>query len=276
MPPTRDSRRTVFRTIAQTTYYEWPAYDSTPLYDRDSLDGLEEDIRTIAEVWFDHDAHESVEWFVSDLPLSYFNFQPYDRYSGSTRYEISRLVRAFLLKELHSWDHETALVEFLQRRPSLRRQLDFESVPDQSTLWRSWHRRFTPALRETVETAARTILIKADRSGVSVPREPSNTHFRHETGEESTVDERTVLDRAEEITDHVSRIVYPGFSLDRGKGCEIHENAFWDFQTYLGLRENLAANEGARSFVHESQRERTPLGHAHRQHLRGLSVEKVQ
>jgi IS4 transposase len=60
------------------------------------------------------------------------------------------------------------------------------------------------------------------------------------------------------------------------KGCEIHENAYWDLQTYLGLRENLAANEGARSFVFESTRERTPLGHAHREHIRDLSISEIR
>jgi len=56
----------------------------------------------------------------------------------------------------------------------------------------------------------------------------------------------------------------------------IHENAYWGLQTYLGLRENLAANEGARSFIYESTRERTPLGHAHRDHIRGLSIPAVR
>ncbi len=65
-------------------------------------------------------------------------------------------------------------------------------------------------------------------------------------------------------------------SLDRGEGCEIHENAYWDLQTYLGLRERLAANEGARSFVCESTRDRTPLGHAHRGHIRDLSIDQVR
>ena len=31
------------------------------------------------------------------------------------RYEMSQLVRVFALKELHSWNHETALVEYLQQ-----------------------------------------------------------------------------------------------------------------------------------------------------------------
>jgi IS4 transposase len=47
-------------------------------------------------------------------------------------------------------------------------------------------------------------------------------------------------------------------------------------QTYLGLRENLAANEGARSFVYESTRERTPLGHANREQLRDLSIRETR
>jgi len=47
-------------------------------------------------------------------------------------------------------------------------------------------------------------------------------------------------------------------------------------QTYLGLRERLATNEGARSFVYESTRERTPLGHAHRDHIRDLSIVQIR
>ena len=82
--------------------------------------------------------------------------------------------------------------------------------------------------------------------------------------------------QAEKITDHINRIVFPAFSLDRGECCEIHENAYWDLQTYLGLREGLAANEGARSFVYESTRDRTPLGHAHREHLRDLSIAQIR
>ncbi len=75
MPPTQLSRREVSRTIAATSYREWPAYNSTPLYDRTSLGGLEEDVRTVANVWFEHDAHESVENFVCCLPLAYVEFE---------------------------------------------------------------------------------------------------------------------------------------------------------------------------------------------------------
>jgi len=99
MKSTQASRREIFRMIAATSYRKWPAYHSTSLYDRSSLGGLEEDIRTVARVWFDHDAHESVESFVGYLPLAHLQFEPHNCYSGTTRYGMEQLVRTFLLKE---------------------------------------------------------------------------------------------------------------------------------------------------------------------------------
>jgi IS4 transposase len=270
------SRREVFQRITATSYHKWPAYDSTPLYDRSSLGGLEEDIRTVARVWFEHDVHESVDEFVCRLPLAYVEFDAHDRYTGSTHYGMEQLVRAFLLKEIHGWEHESALVEYLDQFPLVREHLGFESMPDQSTLWRTWHRRFAPELRETIETAARSILIQADRSDVSVPRQPPERSPRREESDEAAPTQQEILDRAEDITEQVSEIVHPAFSLCRGEGCEIHENAFWELQTCLGLHGHLAANEGARSFLYESNRERTPLGHNHRAHLRDLSVGRIR
>ena len=277
MVATWESQRTVFRRIAQQPYVQWPVYDSTPLYDQTSLAGLESDIQIVSEVWFTHHEHDSLEQFICALPIAYFRFEAYDRYTESTRYEMNTLFRVFVLKELHGWDHETALVEFLECHPELREQLELDRIPNQSTLWRSWHERFTGELRETVETAARTILINAQNAGVSVPRDPKRTlPQRGNDTDESDLDGQTVLEQAEAITDHISRVVFPAFSLDRGEGCEIHENAYWDLQTYLGLRENLAANEGARSFICESTRDRTPLGHAHREHIRDLSITEIR
>ncbi|PSQ08775.1 transposase [Halobacteriales archaeon QS_5_68_33] len=277
MAPTYESRRTVFRQVARKSNVEWPVYDSTPLYDRSSLAGLESDVHTVSEVWFDHDARTSVELLVCAFPLSYFRFDPHDRYANSTRYEMATLFRVFVLKELHGWEHETALIEYLECRPALCEQFGLESVPDQSTLWRSWHKRFSAELRSTVETVARTILVKAQNAGVAVPRYPERKLcHRNSYDGDSTPDEQSVLEQAEMITGQVSRVVFPAFSLDRGDGCEIHENAYWGLQTYLGLRENLAANEGARSFTYESTRERTPLGHAHREQIRNLSVSEIR
>jgi len=272
-----DSQRTVFRRIAQQSFVEWPAYDSTPLYDRSSLAALEEDIRTVSSTWFNHEDHYSVDEFVVHYPVAYVEFGLHDRYSGATQYEMAQLFRLFLLRELHGWTHETALVTYLTHYPELNEQLALETIPDQSTLWRSWHNRFTAKLRETVQAAARTILIKAQNAGVAVPREPERQlPFHCDEQVESDTDNQAILDEAATVTDHLSRIVFPAFSLNRDNGCEIHENAYWDFQTYLGLRERLAANEGARSFVYESTRDRTPLGHIHREHIRDLSIEQIR
>jgi hypothetical protein len=62
------STQDVFRRVAQRRTLEWPAYDSTPFYDREPLGGLEQNVRTVAGVWFGHDAHRSVDGFVCHLP----------------------------------------------------------------------------------------------------------------------------------------------------------------------------------------------------------------
>lgn len=64
--------------------------------------------------------------------------------------------------------------------------------------------------------------------------------------------------------------------MNREGRYEIHTNAFWNLQTYLGLRETLAANEGARGFLYDSRRGRTPLGHVHRSHIRDLTIESIR
>nr|WP_323174631.1 transposase [Natrialba sp. PRR66] len=197
----------------------------------------------------------------------------HDQYDEPTTDEMRTLVRAFLLKEAYGWNHETALLEHLKNRPAIRQQLGFETLPDQSTLWRTWHCRFSPDLQETIQKSARTVLINANREGSDVPREPLRTSENHE---EASPTDYEVLTHADEVTEQVSHIVYPAFSLNRGDNCEIHPNGFWDLQTYLGLRENLAANEGARSFLYDSQRDRSPLGHAHRAHIRDLSIESIR
>jgi hypothetical protein len=69
-----------------------------------------------------------------------------------------------------------------------------------------------------IEKAARVILNRADRAGVSIPREPQTTLEHQETVEEPTLDDRTNLDRATEITGQIGQIVYPAFSFDRGEG----------------------------------------------------------
>ena len=75
------------------------------------------------------------------------------------------------------------------------------------------------------------------------PRQPPEQSSRREESDEVAPTQQKILDRAEDIAEQVSEIGHPAFSLCREEGCEIHENAFWELQTYLGLHEDLAANE---------------------------------
>ena len=63
---------------------------------------------------------------------------------------------------------------------------------------------------------------------IRVPREPErNLPDRGHDATGSDPDDQALFDKAGRITDHVSRVVFPAFSLDRGEGCEIPENAYW-------------------------------------------------
>ena len=101
---------------ADRSYSPWPAYRDFPAYDRASLAGLGEDIRTIADQGFRHDQHDDVDEFVCELPLAYFRFTTHDLSPDwhPNIYEMNPLVRAFLLKEIHGWTHETALERYLE------------------------------------------------------------------------------------------------------------------------------------------------------------------
>jgi hypothetical protein len=192
----------------------------------------------VSEQWFRHDAHESVDEFVCSVPLTYFRFEAHDCYAGSTSYHMQTLFRVFLLKECHGWDHETALIEYLTQHPDLCDRLGLESVPNQSTLWRSWHHRFTADLQDSVETAARTTLIKAQNAGVTVPREPGRQSRRHhDESPEPDPSDQTVLEQAETVTEQVRRVAFPVFSLDRARAVR-------SMRTPTGISRPISGFEG--------------------------------
>ena len=192
MAATVDSKRAVFRSIADRSYSQWPAYQDFPAYDQASLAGLTEDNRTVADEWFRHPQHDDVDEFVCELPLAYFDFDAHDPAASwhADIYAMEPLVRTFLVKEIHGWDHETTLERYLETDPALTLALGFESLPDQSTLWRTWHERFGPNLRETIEQGARSIPHRAAAAGVSTPRQPEPNQERRDGP--SVPDQRTI------------------------------------------------------------------------------------
>ena len=276
MAATLGSKRTVFRSIADRSYSQWPVYRDFPAYDRANLAGLREDVRTVADHWFRHDQHDDIDEFVCELPLAYFDFAAHDPAASwhADTYPMEPLVRAFLLKELHGWDHETTLERYLATAPVLTAELGVETVPDQSTLWRTWHERFSPDLRETIEQGARSILHRAAAADVSTPRDPEPDKERRDAPGDP--DQRAILARAGTLTNQAKRLLFPAFGFERAENRQIHEHAFWELQTYSGLREGMAVNEGARSFLVDSTRDQTPLGHVHRHHLRRLSIDEIR
>jgi hypothetical protein len=67
------------------------------------------------------------------------------------------------------------------------------------------------------------------------------------------------------MTDHSSYVVFPAFSLDRGDAVISTRTPTG---SYFGPQGRMTANEGARSLVSESSKDRTPLGHDHREYIR--------
>jgi IS4 transposase len=193
------------------------------------------------------------------------------------------MVRALMLMDLHGWQHETAVVQYLEKHPDLVDTLGFEQRPDQATLWRARHERFSDEFLDAIEDCARNIRLLADENRVTVP--PRQTDRMAKTTEprpyEHPVDnepsQREIIQRANELTKQAQRRIFPAFTFDRSKQASIPEDAFWELQTYLGLGEDLCANEGARSFTTESTRELTPLGHIHRSHIRQqFSIDDIR
>jgi IS4 transposase len=285
MPATSSSKRLVFQTIAEHSDYHWPYYRlPNTEYTATDLGALEHDVHRLASVWFKHDAHDDVKAFICWCPLHYLDFEPHDAHPSwhAQSKPVVPMVRVLMLMDLHGWNHETAFAQYLTEHPALVDALGFKQRPDQATLWRARHERFSDDLLDAIETCATNIRLLAGKNRVSVP--PRKTDHMAETSEprpyEQTDGEptqREIIQRADELTEQAQQRIFPAFTFDRAKQASIPEDAFWELQTYLGLGEDLCANEGARSFITESTREQTPLGHIHRHHIRQqFSIDDIR
>ena len=123
------------------------------------LDEFVADVTTIAQSQCEHlTDYADIETLICCLPIDQLTFAEYDSFAPySGPYPIAVHVRASLLKEINGWD-ETALHDHLRAHPSLRQNLGFESLPNQSTLWRAWNERFSGALRDAVQECADAIV----------------------------------------------------------------------------------------------------------------------
>ncbi|WP_256684890.1 transposase [Halococcus qingdaonensis] len=242
----------------------------------DDLSGFVADVTTVAQTRCEHcEDYADVEALVCDLPIDYLTFTTHDSlapYSGP--YSMALLVRACLLKEVNSWD-ETALHDHLRAHPSLRRQLGFETLPNQSTFWRAWNERFSEDLRDAVQACADAIVMAARTCGVPLP-----DRIGSDDPDGSDVDSRPehqlVAERTDEVWQQSKPFVTDAFALDRGQNWEIHENAFWEQHAYMGMREDMYARSGPASFSLDTTRERIPTGSTHRYQIGKLSVDDIR
>jgi integrase len=184
----------------------------------DDLDGFLSAITTIAQLWCERATdYADIETLVCDLPIDQWTFAAHDSlapYSGP--YPMAILVRAFIIETLNGWD-ETALHDYLRANPSLRRDLGFESLPNQSTFWRGWNHRFSEVLCDDVQECVDRIITAARACDVSLPD-------RIETdGRDAHLEDR---DRA-----FVSLLAYSGV-----RGAEILRTSADDREGRQGLR----------------------------------------
>lgn len=193
------------------------------------------------------------------------------------------MVRALMLMDLHGWAHETAFAQYLAEQSDLVTALEFDKRPDQATLWRARHERFSDELLNAIGECVRSIRLLAGENRVTVPPRKTDRTTESdvpkpwEQAEDDEPSQREIIQRADELTEQAQQRIFPAFTFDRAKQASIPEDAFWELQTYLGLGEDLCANEGARSFITDSTRELTPLGHVHRYHIREqLSIDDLR
>lgn len=250
-----------------------------PFYEADDPDGWVYDVATVAQGWFKHDDHDDLEEMLYPGRFAYFDLPAHDPFGGQG-YSMLPLFLTFIIKELHGWQHESALHAYLEANPALRRDIGLDSLPVQSTLWRTWNQRFSADLRDAIRRSADEIANAAREHDVPVPDRSQRATTPDDEADDSpdstSPTRERVVERTRDVTKHAKRLVFPEFSLDRAENWSIHENAFWELQTYTGLRDGMAVSEGARSFLVDSTREETPLGHVHRHSLRQLPISDIR
>jgi putative transposase len=242
----------------------------------DVLDEFVADVTTIAqsqcERWENY-AH--IETLICHLPIDHLTFVAHDAsapYAGP--YPMPVHVRASLLKAINGWD-ETELHDHLRARPSLRLDLGFETLPNQSTFWRAWNERFSEDLRDAVQECADAIVMAARACKVPLP-DWIGTDGADGSEADTPPKHQLVAAKTDEVWQQAKPFVTDAFALDRGPNWQIHENAFFEQHAYMGMREDMYARSGPASFSLDTTRERIPTGSTHRYQIEQLSVAEIR
>ncbi|ADJ16429.1 MULTISPECIES: transposase [Halococcaceae] len=264
--------------VADATGYNGRSrfFEDDPDGTGDALDGFVADVTTIAQSQCERaGSYTDIETLVCHLPIDHLTFAAQDSlapYSG--RYPMAIHVRATLLMEINGWD-ETALHDHLRTHPSLRQNLGFETLPNQSTFWRAWNERFSEKLRDAVRECADSIVRAARACGVSLP-DRIDIDEADESDADDPPERQLVAAKTDEVWQQAKPFVTDAFALSRGPNWQIHENAFWEQHAYMGMREDMYARSGPASFSLDTTRERIPTGSTHRYQIGKLSVAEIR
>ena len=195
MTTTQSSRRAVFRRIAQIAYREWPPIPQPHCTTGVQRVGPQKTSPLSLVSGSRTTLTDSLRKFVYHWPLSTptspFTTATPDKH-GTTW---NNWCGGFCSKN-STGGITKRLSPATSSNAALCRQLGFETVPDQSTLWRTWHRRFSTDLQETIQECARTILVQAERASVDVPRSPQRIADHPDTDEEDPLNEQARISKS--------------------------------------------------------------------------------
>ena len=216
-----------------------------------------------------------VEDLVAIAPAQYLELHDQYDHSQGDPYPWEAMFRAHVLRLVKGWKHEKPLHTFLKAKPFLAADLGFNSIPDQSTLWRAWEYRFTDDVKEAICITAEVAVQHARKHDAPAP-DPDFLPEMDINDEEDDAVETLARDKARQVWRQAKPFVTDCFELDRADNASIPESAWWEQHAYMGMRSDMYANAGARSFAEDTTREKTPSGDSHRYQLKDLDVEDVR
>lgn len=222
-----------------------------------------------------YDRSVTLEDLVANIPAKYLKlYDPYDHEQGDPK-PWDAVFRAHVLRCVKGWKHATSLHKYLKMKPFLCTQLGFEDIPDQSTLWRGWEDRLEE-VQDDVRDAAEVVVDIARYHEIAAPDPDFLPDQPPEAVTQSKSKDTLAREKARQVWKGAKPIVTDCFSLDRGSNASIPEGAFWEQQSYLGMRTDMHPNDGAGNFAEDTKREKTPSGDSHILQTKRLGVENIR
>jgi IS4 transposase len=278
MTATAETKQAVLDALRES-HPQWP---QVPDYDtRSNPWPLAWDAAAFIEEWFAHPEHNDVEEAICHVDLSPERFA-YDVTEWHFKQPPEALLKVHLLRIVKGWGGETAVCDYLKENPALVPALGFENDPaSKSTLWRVWNEdRLSAEHKEVLRTIGQLIVDVARENGIAAPDEAFHPDPSVDAPDDVEQDDSSVRDRTiaktREIWKQAKPIITENYDLDRGENSEIHENAFWEGQAFMGAREEMCAEDGTRNFAADTTRDRVQTGSTHRHHIQKITPERAR